>query len=226
MLYICFACSSPENAAADSPPLVDSPVLPDTIADSSSHDLSHQNSKAPSHFHKPSPAPAYQKPKSAIAKEHEVGPDTEQVSVGGDESQDLEIIEGDSHPDTNVDSHPANWKGGNGSVPSSPKEEARAANSGGSDSSSSSGSSGSDSDSSDSGDSATRYFRTSINLGNALLAISSFVHVDFNCNFWIWLLLSVILRGCWDDVTVGVGVAVTAMEVAAVEVMMKIWMRM
>ena len=199
-MSVCCVTSSPENAAADSPPLVDSPALPDMNVDSSSHDLipggarriesgllgdkpsSHQSltiGKVPSIVQKsnenavsrairkanenyqksqpqsqpdhnrPAPATSVQKPESKVAKGDVDGDD---IDVGGDESGEIEIIEGEGRPDLNGDTEVESRKGDE-SVPNSPKEKALPAHSGGSESSSSSGSSDSDSESSDSGDS-------------------------------------------------------------------------
>lgn len=93
-----------------------------------------------------------QHPESKVAKD-DVKVDTEQISVGGGESGEIEITEGENHPDINEDSEIDSRRGGNESIPNSPKEKAKPANSVGSESSSSASSSDSDSESSDSGDS-------------------------------------------------------------------------
>lgn len=194
--------SSHDDAAADSPPLVDSPPLPD-VADTSNHDQSsdgvrrsetgllgdkpsslhapvawkgsaivpkhHENAvsrairKANENYQKSQPQshPDHntitltthaQHPESKVAKD-DVKVDTEQISVGGGESGEIEITEGENHPDINEDSEIDSRRGGNESIPNSPKEKAKPANSVGSESSSSASSSDSDSESSDSGDS-------------------------------------------------------------------------
>ena len=196
----CSFTSSSENAAANSPPLVDSPALPDMNVDSSMHDeipggarhnesgflgdkLSSLNplgtGKAPSIVQKsnenavsrairkasesyqksqPQSLPDHIRPASAAyaekvegnLKKVDIEVETEQISVDGDESGEIGIIEVGGRPDMNGDTAVEDLNGGAESVPNSPKEKA---NSGGSESSSSSGSSDSDSESSDSGDS-------------------------------------------------------------------------
>jgi hypothetical protein len=203
--HVFFYCvtSSPENAAADSPPLVDSPALPDMNVDSSGHDqmsggarrsesgllgdkpgslhssaagkaasivqkssenaVSRAIRKANENYQKsqpqsqpdhirPAPATSAQKPEFKITKD-DVEVEIDDVDVGGDESGEIEIIEGGGRPDLNGDTEVESRKGGDESVPNSPKEKAMPAHSAGSESSSSSGSTDSDSESSDSGDS-------------------------------------------------------------------------
>lgn len=202
-LCFCFVFSSPENAAADSPPLVDSPVLPDMNFDGSNHDQlpggarrnesgllgdkpgslhasaagkapsivqkSHESAMSrairkanenyqksqpqsqPDHI-KPASATYAEKPESKVTKD-DAEVETDDVDVGGDESGEIEIIEGEGRPDSTRDTEVESRKGGDESVPNSPKDKAMPAHSGGSESSSSSGSSDSDSESSDSGDS-------------------------------------------------------------------------
>lgn len=196
----CFVISSPENAAADSPPLVDSPALPDMNVDSSIHEeipgvSRHYESgllgdkpsslhssaagKAPSIVQKGNEnavsrairkaSESYQKSQPQSQQDHvrpapaacvktsegkatkdDLEVETDQISIGGDESGEVEIIDGESCPGMNDDTDVQNPKQEDESVLNSPKEKA---NIGGSESSSSSSSSDSDSDSSDSGDS-------------------------------------------------------------------------